>query len=124
LPTSGSRLAAGTDSAAQHRTDVVHLDLPAFWFGHGLGYSTWDYSPAELVADAPSPTVAVTVTNTGTRVSREVVQVYFQPAEADQPIRLVGWQPLRATPGQSVPMQVSTRCAAVAPMAHRQRRMD
>jgi beta-glucosidase len=61
-----------------------------------------------LVAGAPAPTVAVTVTNTGGRASREVVQVYFQPAEADQPVRLVGWQQVEATPGQSVPVQVST----------------
>jgi beta-glucosidase len=85
-----------------------HAPAPAFWFGHGLGYSTWEYSDAKLVAGAPSPTVAVTVTNTGTRASREVVQVYFKPAEADQPVRLVGWQPVRATPGQSVPVQVNT----------------
>ena len=29
--------------------------------------------------------------NTSQRDSREVVQVYLQPAEADQPVRLVGW---------------------------------
>ena len=33
-----------------------------------------------------------TVTNTGIRESREVVQVYFEPADPDQPVRLVGWQ--------------------------------
>jgi hypothetical protein len=45
---------------------------------------------ARLLPGGDSPMVAVTVTNTDTRDSREVVQAYFQPAEADQPVRLVG----------------------------------
>jgi beta-glucosidase len=80
---------------------------PAFWFGHGLGYSTWDYSAPELVdggADAAGAgvAVAVEVTNTGARTSREVVQLYFQPAELDEPVRLVGWQAVDAEPGETV----------------------
>jgi len=58
---------------------------PAFWFGHGLGYSTWRYSKVRLVPDGPAPTVSVT--NVGSRSSREVVQVYFKPRAADQPAR-------------------------------------
>jgi beta-glucosidase len=81
---------------------------PAFWFGHGLGYSTWRYDQPGLSHDTGSPTVAVTVTNTGSRDSREVVQVYLEPADADQPVRLVGWQAVHAAPGQSVPVQVRT----------------
>ncbi len=73
---------------------------PAFWLGHGLGYSTWEYSDAALLPGTP-PAVAVTVTNTGQRPSREVVQVYFQPSESDQPIRLVGWQPVSVAAGES-----------------------
>jgi beta-glucosidase len=79
---------------------------PAFWFGHGLGYSTWEYSAPELI-DTAGPTVAVTVTNTGSRTSREVVQVYFEPADSAQPIRLVGWTAVEATEGQSAEVTVS-----------------
>ena len=64
---------------------------PAFWFGHGLGYGPWEYADAEVVHDGDEPRARVSVTNTGERTSREVVQVYFDPAEADEPIRLVGW---------------------------------
>jgi beta-glucosidase len=49
---------------------------PAFWFGHGLGYSTWEYSDAAVETLAGSPLVSVTLTNSGSRQSREVVQVY------------------------------------------------
>ena len=51
---------------------------PAFCFGHGLGYTTWEYldvtaSPMDPDGDA---VVTVRVRNTGTRPGREVVQVY------------------------------------------------
>ncbi|MFC7587645.1 glycoside hydrolase family 3 C-terminal domain-containing protein [Nonomuraea antimicrobica] len=39
---------------------------PAFWFGHGLGYTSWSY---DSIA-AEGTTVTVTVTNTGTRRGR------------------------------------------------------
>jgi beta-glucosidase len=71
---------------------------PAFWFGHGLGYGAWRYDSAAAVGDG---VVEVTVTNIGTRPSREVVQVYLEPAEPDQPVRLVGWQGVEVAPGAS-----------------------
>jgi beta-glucosidase len=77
---------------------------PAFWFGHGLGYGTWRYDSAALVGDG---SVEVTVTNTGTRDSREVVQVYLEPAEADQPVRLVGWAAAEVAAGGSATVTVT-----------------
>ena len=77
---------------------------PAFWFGHGLGYGSWDY----LAAERDRTGVTVTVRNTGSRPSREVVQVYLQPAEADQPVRLVGWAAVHAGPGETA--RVSVAC--------------
>jgi beta-glucosidase len=52
--------------------------------------------------------VSVPVTNTGTRTSREVVQVYLEPAAADQPVRLVGWAAVTAAAGETVPVRVDT----------------
>jgi beta-glucosidase len=81
---------------------------PAFWFGHGLGYGTWRYDSATLVGDAAGEAaVEVTVTNTGARPSREVVQVYLEPAEADQPVRLVGWEAVEVAPGASATVRVT-----------------
>jgi beta-glucosidase len=79
---------------------------PAFWLGHGLGYATWEYSEPELVGTDPA-TVAVTVTNTGTRRSREVVQVYLRPAEEDQPVRLAGWRAVTVDPEESIRVEVA-----------------
>ncbi|WP_030441963.1 beta-glucosidase family protein [Actinoplanes subtropicus] len=73
---------------------------PAFWMGHGLGYGTWEYSDVRLAA-GDSPAVTATVKNVGARRSREVVQVYWQPDEADEPVRLVGWSAVTVEPGES-----------------------
>jgi beta-glucosidase len=81
---------------------------PAFWFGHGLGYSTWAYGPASVSGAAAGPVVTVQLTNTGGRTSREVVQVYLEPAAADQPVRLVGWAAVTVEPGRTVPVRVET----------------
>jgi beta-glucosidase len=79
---------------------------PRYSFGHGLGYTTWDYE--ELTADAGS--VTVTVRNTGSRPGREVVQVYAGPvtADADRPRRwLAGFAAVQAAPGQPVTVTIA-----------------
>jgi beta-glucosidase len=80
---------------------------PAFWLGHGLGYTTWEYQDARLVT-GDSPDVTVTVSNTGARDSREVVQIYFAPAERDEPVRLVGWKAVEVAAGRSARITVPT----------------
>ena len=64
---------------------------PAFWFGEGLGWGRWDYADPAYAAGADGETVTVRLTNTANRPSREVVQVYWRPAESDAPVRLVGY---------------------------------
>ena len=95
---------------------------PAFWLGHGLGYSSWDYGKAELATgaapgDVAPPRVCVSVRNIGNRRSREVVQVYYRPAEPDQPVRLVGWQSVTVDPG-------GTATAVITPEPRMWRRWD
>ncbi|MFC4007769.1 beta-glucosidase [Nonomuraea purpurea] len=68
---------------------------PAYWFGHGLGYTTWSY---DSIA-AEGTTVSVAVTNTGARPGREVVQLYVADG-ADR--RLAGFDVVEADPGQTV----------------------
>ncbi|HET9656990.1 MAG TPA: glycoside hydrolase family 3 C-terminal domain-containing protein [Kineosporiaceae bacterium] len=83
---------------------------PAFWFGHGLGYGHWEYTAARLEEGEAGrgPAVVVRVRNTGARDSREVVQVYLRPAEPDQPVRLVGWQPVGVPAGGEAEVRVVT----------------
>ncbi|WP_239122401.1 beta-glucosidase [Phytomonospora endophytica] len=58
---------------------------PAFWFGHGLGYTDWSYDDvaAEAGGGEVLATVRVHVANAGDRAGREVVQVYLEPVDAD-----------------------------------------
>ncbi len=73
---------------------------PRFAFGHGLGYTTWEYQSAvaESVGVGPDLKTAdleltVTIRNAGTRPGRGVVQAYVEPvaAEAGRPVRT--WPP-------------------------------
>jgi beta-glucosidase len=77
-----------------------------FPFGHGLGYSSWEYSSVDSqteVTRGAAARVTVEVRNTGRRPSREVVQVYAsRPDSAVQrPDRwLVGFAAVAAEPGE------------------------
>jgi beta-glucosidase len=83
---------------------------PRFWFGAGLGYGSWEYSGARLSVAGDAPLVAVSLRNNGDRASREVVQVYFAPADPDQPVRLVGWAWVDVAAGATT--EVTVACDA------------
>jgi beta-glucosidase len=79
---------------------------PLFPFGHGLGYTTWEYESL-TVTDARD--AVVRLRNTGARPGREVVQVYLGPGEpdADRPARwLAGFAVAEAGPGEPVEVTV------------------
>ena len=88
---------------AQAGTTYQHFTgEPLYPFGHGLGYTQFEYSDVRVGGDAgalaqaaaalaPDATVevAVDVTNTGERDGEEVVQLYTRTLDApvDQPLR-------------------------------------
>lgn len=81
---------------------------PLFPFGFGLGYTTFDMSGPTLAASEPGRdatiTVRVTVTNTGARRGREVVQAYVRDPQASvprPPRELKGFAGITLDPGQS-----------------------
>ncbi|WP_328321315.1 glycoside hydrolase family 3 C-terminal domain-containing protein [Streptomyces sp. NBC_00388] len=80
---------------------------PAYWFGHGLGYTSWEYegieAPAAVSGDG-SFDVRVRVRNTGGRAGREVVQLYLarRDSAVERPVRwLAGHTAVRARPGEA-----------------------
>jgi beta-glucosidase len=78
---------------------------PRYAFGHGLGYTTWEYT--SLAVDGRQ--ARVTVRNTGARPGREVIQVYAGPRPADEsrPRRwLAGFGSVTAEPGQSATVTI------------------
>ncbi|MFI6425278.1 beta-glucosidase [Promicromonospora sp. NPDC050880] len=106
------RLDAGPDAPA-----------PAAPFGHGLGWTTWEYEDAVLARgethDAPATlTVYATVRNTGRRAGREVVQVYVEAPDGGprRPVRWLGGFAVADVPAMSsvtVPVPVSPRALQV-----------
>lgn len=55
--------------------DARELEV-SYPFGHGLSYTSFEYSDASVTTDAAGLSVRLTVTNTGDRAGAEVVQVY------------------------------------------------
>ncbi|WP_347976925.1 glycoside hydrolase family 3 C-terminal domain-containing protein [Microbacterium sp. ProA8] len=79
---------------------------PAFPFGHGLGYTTWSWGAAHRQGD----TLEVTLTNTGDRAGKQVVQVYAERAGSavERPVRwLVGFATVQAEPGETVTARIA-----------------
>ncbi|MET9904416.1 glycoside hydrolase family 3 C-terminal domain-containing protein [Streptomyces sp. NPDC006446] len=104
-PTAG-RLDYGEGLHIGYRAWARHHREPAYWFGHGLGYTTWAYEglsvPDAIVAGEPF-TVRVEVRNTGPRPGREVVQVYLAgpPGPLERPERwLAGFTAVSAEAGE------------------------
>jgi len=88
---------------------------PAYAFGYGLGYTTFELSnlvvPASVGAGSDF-TAEVTVKNTGARKGKQVVQVYAQRKDSsvDRPVLwLVGFADVLVEAGQSVVAKVEIR---------------
>lgn len=74
------------------RTYMYFQGTPLFPFGHGLSYTTFQYSSLELSAKTlkqdETLTVALHVTNTGSRAGDEIVQLYVRGAGAANNVTL------------------------------------
>lgn len=88
-------------------------DLPvAFPFGHGLSYTRFDYSGLEVSTAGEGLAVRLTVTNTGTRSGREVVQVYagLPGSGVARPLRwLAGFTAVTIEPGEQRTVEIPIR---------------
>ena len=80
---------------------------PRFAFGHGLGYTTFEYESLDLRSDglaAGEPVeLRVKLRNTGGRPGKEVVQVYLADLESSvprPPRELKGFAVVRLPPGE------------------------
>lgn len=77
---SGAQPATYLAAPLARKSSVSNIDpSPAFWFGHGLSYTTFDWSDSSVSATTfeTEVEVRVTVTNTGARAGSEVVQLYL-----------------------------------------------
>jgi beta-glucosidase len=88
-----------------------YLDVsndPLYPFGYGLSYTSFTYSDVSLSKNQMRPTdkltATVTVTNTGSREGKEVVQLYIRDVVGTntRPLKeLKGFQKISLKPGES-----------------------
>ncbi|MFE3251927.1 glycoside hydrolase family 3 C-terminal domain-containing protein [Streptomyces sp. NPDC059209] len=109
-----------------HRAWLRAGTEPAYWFGHGLGYTTWAYEGIQAPSDVgeggadgsgAGVDVRVRLRNTGARKGREVVQVYVARTETavDRPVRaLAGYAAVEAGPGEEVVATVRLAARALS----------
>jgi beta-glucosidase len=82
---------------------------PAFWFGHGLGYTDWAYEDARIVPGTPQHPVnrvSVRLRNVGGRAGKETIQIYARPRDPQHPVRLIGWAQATIGPGETRMVEV------------------
>lgn len=86
---------------------------PAFCFGHGLSYTTFEYSGLTMKAEKGKHVkLSFTVKNTGKREGAEVVQVYVAPiaAKVDRPVKeLKVFDKVELAPGKSKKVTLTLR---------------
>jgi len=91
---------------------------PAYPFGFGLGYASWALTESTVAPAAEGAhVVTATLSNTGSRAGKQVVQVYASRAHSaiDRPERwLVGFAVVRAGVGESdtISIQIPRRSFA------------
>ena len=77
---------------------------PRFPFGYGLSYTTFKYGKPTVKANGENFDVTVSVTNTGSREGKEVVQLYIGDVKCsvDRPVKeLKGFEKLTLQPGET-----------------------
>ena len=106
-----------------HRAWLRAGRTPAYPFGHGLGYTSWELTDLTVATEAAhndddggGPARAtVTVRNTGRRAGRQVVQAYLSRPDSavDRPLRwLAGFASVHAEPGTSHEITIPLRARA------------
>lgn len=111
MPTDpGSQPSTYLAAPLARRSGVSNIDpTPAYGFGHGLSYTSFEWTDAvasaEQVATDQPVTVSIRIANTGDRAGAEVVQLYLHDpfASVVRPVqRLIGFARVSLEPGEVV----------------------
>jgi beta-glucosidase len=94
---------------------------PLFPFGHGLSYTTFEYSGPKISAPTvkadDTVEVSIQVRNSGTRAGAEVVQLYLRDVESSLPRpekELKGFRRVVLQPGQTEALTFTLDKAAMS----------
>lgn len=101
----GSAYHQGESIGFKNYVDLPHT--PRYYFGHGLSYTTFEYSGLKIDKRSIGPNektgIEVTVKNTGSRKGDEIVQLYFRDlyASATRPVKeLAGFKRITLEVGE------------------------
>lgn len=93
---------------------IFDTPQPVWNFGHGLSYTTFEYSDLEVdnkePKDTDTVTVKVKVTNTGDREGKETVQLYVRDvvSSVSTPVQqLKGFKKINLKPGESKVVEIA-----------------
>eukprot|EP01130_Rhizamoeba_saxonica_P003642 TRINITY_DN1517_c0_g1_i1.p1 TRINITY_DN1517_c0_g1~~TRINITY_DN1517_c0_g1_i1.p1 ORF type:complete len:566 (-),score=128.00 TRINITY_DN1517_c0_g1_i1:45-1742(-) len=90
--------------------DAKHIE-PLFPFGHGLSYTTFEYTNIELMGDITQGMMVVlaTIKNTGSVFGSEVAQLYlgYPPSAGEPPKVLRGFEKVHLNPSESATISFS-----------------
>ncbi|MFJ3802826.1 beta-glucosidase [Streptomyces sp. NPDC090088] len=124
VPTEGCRLDYTEGLLVGHRGYDAAGTEPQYAFGHGLGYTDWDFLSAATAPDAreslaagKDAVVTVRIRNTGGRRGRQVVQAYADRVDGDEaaPLRqLVGFASVELDAGTEADVEVRISCRALS----------
>ncbi|UCG28153.1 MAG: glycoside hydrolase family 3 C-terminal domain-containing protein, partial [Bacteroidales bacterium] len=95
------------------RTYMYDRNKPLFAFGHGLSYTSFEYSGLEMdratIEDGDIVTVSIDVGNTGSVNSDEVVQLYvsYPDSDVERPVKaLKGFKRVHIPAGESITVSI------------------
>jgi len=93
---------------------------PAYHFGHGLGYTSWSINSVSGAGDVDAGSdlkLSVSVTNTGVRPGKHIVQVYAEAPHStiERPVRwLAGFAEVHANAGETKDVAVTVKAREFA----------
>ena len=86
------------DYTMKGRTYRYFEDTPLYTFGHGLSYTSFEYSNLDIPVKAKAGddiNITVEVKNTGSYSGDEVIQLYVKDIEASVPVPLISLQGMK-----------------------------
>jgi beta-glucosidase len=83
-----------------YRWYIKQARKPLYAFGYGLSFTSFDYSALKVTGGA-AVTVRVAVRNTGKVIGADVVQLYLQAVNGAATPRLIAFDRVELTPGES-----------------------
>ena len=88
------------------RTYMYYKGEPLYPFGHGLSYTTFEYSGLKVKKDGGKCVVTFNIKNTGERDGEEVAQLYIKFAGDDAAMRLRGFDRVPVAKGETVKVEL------------------